>query len=162
MPHHPDTNRLALAFAKCRAYSTSWSGELYRTSSLRYANKDDLLSGAGSKSAGARWNAPNRFRAVYTSLDPHTAIDEALAHFLYYGFPIAQTMPRVIVSLQAHLRHVLDMTDRHVRRLLGVSEGRLLHEPWREKQKKGREAMTQATGRLTFPADWEGIRVPSA
>jgi RES domain-containing protein len=162
MSSHPDSDRLARALARCLGRAISWSGELYRSSSPRYANKDDLLTGAGSKTAGARWNPPNSFRTVYTSLDPHTAVDEALTHFVDYGLPIAKAMPRVIVSLKACLRRVLDLTDGTIRRLLGVSKRRLLDEPWREQQKKGREALTQAIGRLAFDADWEGLLVASA
>src|ERR1043166_9362510 len=107
MPDHPDSDRLARAMAKCLAHTIPWAGELYRSSSPRYGNKDDLLTGAGSKTAGARWNPPNSFRTVYTSLDPHTAVDEALAHFVHYGLPIATALPRVLVSLRANLQRVL-------------------------------------------------------
>jgi RES domain-containing protein len=140
----------------------SWSGALFRSASPRYANKGDLLTGAGSKTAGARWNPPKSFRTAYTSLDPHTAVDEALAHFVHYGLSVAKAMPRVIVALEARLRRVLDLTDGAVRHRLGVSEQRLLDEPWRDEQKIGREALTQAIGRLAFDADWEGLQVPSA
>jgi RES domain-containing protein len=157
---HWDSHKLARGMAKCQP--VAWVGTLYRTCSPRYANKDDLLTGAGSKSAGGRWNPPNSFRTVYTSLDPHTAIDEALAHFIYYRLPTAQAMPRILVSLKARVRRVLDLTDGVRRRLLGVSEKRLLREPWREEQEKGREALTQAIGRLAFDSDWEGLLVPSA
>jgi RES domain-containing protein len=71
-------------------------------------------------------------------------------------------MPRVIVSLEARLARVLNLTDSTIRRILGVSRRRLLDEPWREKQKMGREALTQAIGRLGFDAEWEGLLVPSA
>ena len=96
------------------------------------------------------------------SLDPHTAVDEALAHFLHYGLPIAKALPRVLASLESRLRRVLDLTDAGVRRLLGVSERRFLDEPWRKMQKKGREALTQAVGRLAYEADWEELLAPSA
>jgi RES domain-containing protein len=71
-------------------------------------------------------------------------------------------MPRVIVALEVSLRLVLDLTNGAVRRALGVSGDRMLKEPWREEQKKGREAITQAIGRLAFDAEVEGILVPSA
>jgi RES domain-containing protein len=159
---HSESDRLARALARCDSHAISWHGELYRSSAPRYANKDDLLTGAGSKTAGARWNPPNSFRTLYSSLDPHTAIDEALSHFAHYALPIAPAMPRVIVSLEARLARVLDLTDGTVRRILGVSRRRLVDEPWRENQKMGREALTQAIGRLAFDAEWEGLLVPSA
>jgi RES domain-containing protein len=162
MRHHSDSDRLARALTRCAARSTSWFGQVYRCSSPLYANKDDLLTGAGSKSVGARWNPPGSFRTIYTSLDPHTAVDEALAHFVHYGLPIAKAMPRVIVSLHARLHQVLDLTDGSVRHVLGISERRMLDEPWRQEQRKGREALTQAIGRLAFDDNWEALLVPSA
>jgi RES domain-containing protein len=121
MSPHPKAERLGRGLARCLPRVIPWSGSLYRSASPRYANKDDLLTGVGSKTAGARWNPPNSFRTVYTSLDPETALAEVLAHFRHYGFPVSKAMPRVIVSLEAKLQRVLDLTDGAVRRVLGVS-----------------------------------------
>jgi RES domain-containing protein len=132
-----------------------------RSASPRYANKDDILTGAGARRAGARWNPPNTFRTVYTSLDPHTAVDEAFAHFLHYGLPIAKALPRVLVSLEVRVRRVLDLTDARIRRFLTVSERRLLDDPWREMQIKGQESLTQALGRLAHEDGWEALLAPS-
>jgi RES domain-containing protein len=162
MSQHPESGKLTQAIARCVAHSTSWSGELYRCTSPRYANKEDVLTGIGSKTAGARWNPPNSFRTIYTSLDPHTSIDEVLAHFMYYELSIAKAMPRVIVSLAVRLRRVLDLTKVEVRRLVGVSSRRLVGEFWRVQQERGEEALTQAIGRLAFEMGWEGLHVPSA
>jgi RES domain-containing protein len=57
---------------------------------------------------------------------------------------------------------VLDLRDGDVRRLLVVSEKRMLSEPWREEQQKGREALTQAIGRLSHELDVQAVCVPSA
>ena len=162
MSHHPESDRLARALSKCTARAISWAGELYRSSSPRYGNKDDLLTGLGSKTAGGRWNPANSFRTVYTSFDLQTALDEALSHFRHYDLPLAQAMPRVLVALEARLQRMLDLTRGTVRRVLGVSGRRLAAEPWREEQEAGREALTQAVGRLAYEADWEGLLVPSA
>jgi RES domain-containing protein len=160
MKSHPDADRLRNALARCT--TTTWRGELFRSASPRYANKDDIVTGAGSKTAGGRWNPRASFHTVYASLDVETAVAEAVQHFRYYGFPLSKAMPRVIVSLQAKLERALDLRDGDTRRVLGVSERRMLDEPWREKQKKGREALTQAIGRLAFEADIQGLLVPSA
>lgn len=162
MRDHPEFDRLARRVQRCLSLATSWRGTLFRSASPRYANKDDIITGAGSKAAGARWNPPGRFRTVYTSLHVETAVTEALAHFRHYGLPAARAMPRVIVALDAQLQRVLDLTDGRVRRMLGVSASRLLGEPWREMQKKGREALTQAIGRVAYGTNLEGILVPSA
>jgi RES domain-containing protein len=162
MIRHPDSDRLTRALERCLPLAVPWSGELFRSAAPRYASKDDIITGAGSKTAGGRWNTPGSFHTVYASLDVETAVAEALAHFRHYGLSVAKAMPRVLVSLRAKLRRALDLTDGGVRRALGVSGRRLLTEPWREEQKKGREALTQAIGRLGYEADLEGLLVPSA
>jgi RES domain-containing protein len=160
MKIHPDTDRLRTALARCA--TTNWRGELFRSASPKYASKDDIVTGAGAKTAGGRWNPRASFNTVYASLDVETAVAEALQHFLYYAFPISKAMPRVIVALEAKLGRALDLRDGDTRRVLGVSERRMLDEPWRQEQKKGREALTQAIGRLAFEADIQGLLVPSA
>jgi RES domain-containing protein len=162
MKKHPESDRLRKAIEKCLAFASAWRGELFRSASPRYANKDDILTGAGSKGAGARWNPPGGFRTVYGSFDVETAVGEALAHFRHFGLPVSKAMPRVLVALEAKLQRVLDLTDGTTRRMLGVAARRMLDEPWREEQKKGREALTQAIGRLAYGASVEGLLVPSA
>src|SRR5436309_13486046 len=98
MVHHPDSEKLARALERCVGLATPWAGELYRSASPRYANKDDIITGAGSKAAGARWNPPGSFSTVYASLDVETALAEALAHFRHYGLRVLKAMPRVLVS----------------------------------------------------------------
>lgn len=159
---HPETDRLRRGLQRCAPHSVSWKGVAYRSASLRYANSDDLLTGLGSKSVGARWNPPRSFPAVYTSLDPHTALDEVLAHFRYYNLPIETAMPRVTVSLRWQLSRLLDFNDGATRSALGVSRRRMLEAPWREDQRAGREALTQCLGRLAWQLGWEALLVPSA
>jgi filamentous hemagglutinin len=159
---HPETDRLRHAIERCASRAIRWSGVVYRSASPRYANKDDLLTGVGSKRAGARWNPPRSFPTVYASLDPHTSLDEVLAHFRHYGIPIESAMPRVTVSVHVWLGRVLDLTDGPTRSALRVSAPRMLDEPWREKQAAGREALTQALGRLAHELGWEALLVPSA
>jgi RES domain-containing protein len=161
MPH-PESDRLRHALERCASRAVRWSGLVYRSAPPRYANKDDLLTGVGSKTAGARWNPPRSFPTVYSSLDPHTALDEVLAHFRYYGFPIECAMPRVTVSVRARLLRVLDLTNGKIRSALRVSERRILDEPWRDEQNAGREALTQALGRIGHELGWEAFLVPSA
>src|SRR5437763_4540035 len=68
MLQHPDSDRLSRALERCLSVAVSWKGEVYRSASPRYGNKDDLLTGAGSKTAGARWNPPNSFRTEWEGL----------------------------------------------------------------------------------------------
>jgi RES domain-containing protein len=162
MPPHPDSDRLARAIERLAGEALPWSGTVYRSASPRYANRDDLATGQGSKIAGARWNPRASFAAVYASLDPHTALDEVLAHFRYYRIAESSAMPRVLAALQVRLQRVLDLNNGGVRSALRVSQQRMLSEPWRKLQSGGKEAITQAIGRLAYRAGWEGLLVPSA
>ncbi len=116
--------------------------------------------GAGWRAT--RWNPPASFRTVYTSRDPETALAEALAHFRHYGLPVHKAMPRVIVAIDSKLTRLLNLTDGVTRRAIGVAEKRLMTEPWRDFQKRGREALTQAIGRIAYESDLEGLIVPSS
>src|SRR5688572_15414666 len=162
MKSHPDADRLRRALEKCVPHAGPWTGDLFRSASTKYANKDDIVTGAGSRAAGARWNSPGSVHTVYASLDVETAVAESLQHFRHYRIPVSKAMPRVLVALEAKLERVLDFRDGDVRRALGVSEARMLGEPWREHQKKGREALTQAIGRLSYDLDFEALLVASA
>jgi hypothetical protein len=75
---HPDSDRLRRAPEKCLVHLAPWSGVMDRTTGIDYANRADLLSGAGSKRHGARWTPRGAFPAVYGSLDPQSALLEAL------------------------------------------------------------------------------------
>jgi RES domain-containing protein len=161
MPH-PESDRIERALERCSSRSGRWSGVVYRSSLPRYANRQDLLTGVGSRIAGARWNPPGSFPTVYASLDPHTALDEVLAHFRHYGLPIESAMPRVTASIRVRVNNVLDLTDGTTRSALQISARRMLEEPWRDKQAGGKEALTQALGRLAFELAWEALVVPSA
>jgi hypothetical protein len=55
----------------------------------------------------------------------------------------------------------LDLSRGDVRRVLGISRERLLG-PWRADQHRGREALSQAVGRLAREAGLQGILYPSA
>ena len=175
---HPESEKLAGALERCRHLAGSWSGIVYRATSPRYANEGDLLTGIGSQKEGARWNPQGLFPTVYASLEPETAMAEALAHYRYYGLPIESAMPKVFVSVKARLNLVLPVlpvtharvwrerglareVHRSVWRALGLTFLRLRRERWREMQDMGKEARTQAIGRLCWEAKLEGLLVPS-
>lgn len=160
MPH-PESERLRRAVGRCGSRHVRWSGVVYRSASPRYANSNDLLAGIGSMRTGARWNPPKSFLTVYTSLDAHTALDEVFAHYRHYGIPIETAMPRVTVAVRVENNDVLDLTDAAIRSVLRVSKRRMLSEPWRTEQAAGREALTQALGRLAHELGLEALIVPS-
>jgi RES domain-containing protein len=94
--------------------------------------------------AGGRWTPPALFRAVYGSLDPHTAMEEALGNYQDRGIPISRAMPLVVVAVHFKLKAVLDVTAAAFLNHLGLSTAALTQLDWRAEQLAGREALTQA------------------
>jgi RES domain-containing protein len=101
---HPESPHFQRGMGKCAKFTAPWSGIVFRSASVAYANRDDLLTGAGAKQTGARWNPPKSVATVYTSLEIQTATEEALAHHRYFGFPVEKALPRVMVAIQANLQ----------------------------------------------------------
>jgi len=81
------------------------SGELrfWRLDQKRHA--DSWNTGEGASLVGGRWNSKG-VRAVYTSLDPATAIIEVAVH---KGFRVLDTSPHVLTSAR-----VIDPAEIHV------------------------------------------------
>jgi len=70
-------------------------------------------------------------------------------------------LPRVLVSIRVNLQCILNLTNQRVRRNLAVSREELLREDWRLANGRGQESKTQAIGRLSWDAEWEGLLAPS-
>lgn len=110
---------------------------------------------------GSRWN-PKGLAALYGSLELATALAEMLAYYQHQGLPETEALPCVWVGFDIRLDRVPDLRERAHRRKLGATRDQWVNEPWRDLQEQGREALTQAIGRLTAPAGIEGVLVPSA
>jgi len=111
---------------------------------------------------GGRWTTIGRFAAIYSSLDPETAMAETLSRCRHYGVPLERALPCVFAAIRLELAQVLDLTDGRNRHRLRVSAQRMIDEPWREVQRRGNEAITQAIGRVAWEVGLEGLLVPSA
>lgn len=136
-------------------------GTVYRSTTPKYANEADLLTGAGSKRFGGRWN-PIGIAVVYNSLTPETAMAETLAQQRYYGIPIEDCMPRTFVATSVKLAAVLDLRIGRVRQRLQVSQDRILAVDWRQECLTGRVPLTQLIGRAASEIGLQGLIVPSA
>jgi len=87
---------------------------------------------------------------------------EALANFRYYGWDIADAMPRLFVAIDASLERVLDLTDRSIRQRLGVSMQRILADDWRKLQHAGTISLTQMIGQAIATVGMDGLLTPCA
>src|SRR3989442_1714408 len=81
-----------------------------------------------------------------------------LARGIWRCLPLAT----VLTAIEVDLKPVLDLTDGRVRRALRVSRVRMLGEPWWLLQDRGREALTQALGRLARDHGFAALLAPSA
>src|ERR1700722_660372 len=100
MSPHPESDRLARALARCDHFSAKWAGFVYRSSSPEYPSRDDLITGAGAKKTGGRWNSKGSFHTVYASLDFKTAAAEAIAQNRRFRIPEHMAMPRLFVAFR--------------------------------------------------------------
>jgi RES domain-containing protein len=162
MNQHHKSLHVKRGLERCAKYAAPWAGVVFRSASVAYANRDDLLTGAGAKRDGARWNPPDSMATVYTSLEMKTAVEEALSHHRYFGFAEETALPRVLVAIRVSLQRVLNLTDQRPRKALGVNRGQLTGEDWRACNASDAEALTQAIGRLAWENGWEGLLVPSS
>ncbi len=162
MRPHPDSEKITRGVGRALHLVSFWTGTIYRSTTERYASSEDLVSGAGAKITGARWNPPGLFPAIYGSLTPEIAMAETLEHARYYGVRPWTLMRRVFCAVEVELFRVLDLTAGEARRRLVVSQARMLAEDWRRQMDAGEEALTQAIGRAVFSAGIEGLLVPSA
>ena len=161
---HPEFDRILEAMKGCRA--VPWDGIAYRCTPKRYAFTLKVIDGLGSLERGGRWNPPEAFRVVYTSLDEWTALCEVIGKYGHYNIPPSAARPepevRVITPIGFQLQSILPLTDPEILSILGLTIERLVYEPWQKIQKSGREAITQATGRAAWALGFEGILAPSA
>jgi RES domain-containing protein len=135
---------------------------MYRATAIEYANRKDLLSGAGSALMGARWTPQGGQPTIYGSLTPQAALLESLGTGGRYGIPNEQRLPLVMVAVDVQLQAVLDLSLPVVRKSLRLSQVRMLTEDWEAIQRTGSEAITQAVGRDAYELGYDGLLAPSA
>ncbi len=157
----PTLDQLKGRLTQLLSVASVFSGTVYRSCTPKYATESDLLTGAGSKMHGGRWN-PVGTAVVYNSLTPETAMAESLANNRYYGIPIEESMPRVFAATVVKLQSVLDLRLGLVRQRLQISQDRILAVDWRHEVNAGRVPITQWIGVAAAEIGWEGLVVPSA
>jgi RES domain-containing protein len=140
--------------------ATAFAETVYRSVSPKFATESDLLTGAGSKRHGGRWNPPG-IAVVYISLTPETAMAETLAHYRYFDIPIEDAMPRTFVAIEVKLKAILDLRQGPVRQRLQVSMNRILTVDWRKDARAGQVPITQLLGQAAAEVGLEGLIVPS-
>lgn len=144
------------AVADCR----EWQGVTFRSVEMGFAKENSLLAGEGSFRAGGRWNAPGMLAAIYSSLRPGTAADEAFRLASRFGLASTEISPRVIVGIEWRLNRVLDLTRTDAPEWVKLPDW--LAEDFRAINRQGWETLAQAVGRAAFAAGIEALLAPSA
>lgn len=161
MPNHPDSDWLGAGIKRCVPLATPWNGSAFRFTTVKYSNRRDLLSGAGARIHGGRWNPPGGFNCVYGSLTAGVAQEESFASYDRYGISRSQMRPMVQVAILLRLQVVMALTLPAVLKSIGTTTAELITCDWEAAQDQGVEALTQAIGRLAWEERLEAIIVPS-
>lgn len=127
-----------------------FKGALYRALNPVYAR--DPLSGRGAERYGGRFN-PKGTAALYTALDPVTALREANQ--------VGSLQPTILVSYQADLGPIFDATDGAALSVRGMSATDLSDPGWRAAMLDGRVVPTQDLATALISDGFAGIFCPS-
>jgi RES domain-containing protein len=127
-----------------------FQGRLYRALNPVFAR--DPLSGRGAALYGGRFN-PKGVAALYTALDPVTALREANQ--------VGDLQPTTLVSYRANLGPVFDTRDDNALVAYGMTTNTLADPAWRTAMLEGREVPTQELARTLIKAGFAGCLVRS-
>lgn len=127
-----------------------YRGTLYRALNPIYARTP--LSGLGADRYGGRFN-PQGVAALYTSLDPATALKEANQ--------VGALQPTILVSYDANLGPIFDTRDQAVMHTKAASTDMLADTGWRHKILNGDKVPTQEFAQALIADGFVGMLVRS-
>ena len=136
------------------------TGTAFRAVNLRYL--ETPLSAVGSILTGGRYNPKGMFEALYLAENPTTTLLEVQFAASSGGRFVAQPKdPYVVFSIAFILQRLVNLHDLRNLAYLGLSTTEL-QQPWRLKQARGEQALTQEIGQTLFELGHEGLSYPSA
>lgn len=127
-----------------------YTGPLYRALNPVYAREP--LSGRGAERYGVGFNAKGT-PALYTSLDPATALREANQ--------VGSLQPTILVSYAADLGPIFDTRDQDGLERYGMTASRLADPAWRMKMLDGQTVPTQDFSRALIADRFAGLLIQS-
>lgn len=127
-----------------------FEGLLYRALNPVYAREP--LSGAGAARFGGRFNRIGR-PALYTSLDPDTALREANQ--------VGTLQPTTLVAYDADVDPLLDGRDGQALASFGIDSAALADPTWRDRMLAREPVPTQHLAEAAISKGFAGIIVPS-
>jgi RES domain-containing protein len=127
-----------------------YTGPLYRALNPVYAREP--LSGRGAELYGGRFNAKGT-PALYTSLDPATALREANQ--------VGSLQPTILVSYKADLGPIFDTRDQEGLERYGTTTTMLADPGWRMKMLDGQPVPTQDLATALIADGFAGLLIQS-
>ena len=127
-----------------------YTGPLYRALNPVYAREP--LSGRGAELYGGRFNAKGT-PALYTSLDPATALREANQ--------VGSLQPTILVSYKADLGPIFDTRDQDRLERYGMTASMLADTAWRMKMLEGQSVPTQDLASALIADRFAGFLIQS-
>ncbi|KGK78175.1 hypothetical protein PM03_15910 [Thalassobacter stenotrophicus] len=127
-----------------------YSGPLYRALNPVYAREP--LSGRGAELYGGCFNAKGT-SALYTSLDPATALREANQ--------VGSLQPTILVSYKADLGPIFDTRNLGGLDRYGATAAMLADPAWRMKMLEGQSVPTQELARALIADRFAGLLIKS-
>lgn len=127
-----------------------YEGLVYRALNPVYAREP--LSGRGAALHGGRFNSKG-VEALYTSLDPHTAIGEANQ--------VGTLQPTTLVAYRARLDALFDTRDAAALKGFGLMPEALADPAWRMRMNAGEPVPTQQLAATLAGAGHSGLLVSS-
>ncbi|TDL88992.1 RES family NAD+ phosphorylase [Meridianimarinicoccus aquatilis] len=127
-----------------------YTGPLYRALNPIYAREP--LSGRGAELYGGRFNAKGT-PALYTSLDPATALREANQ--------VGSLQPTILVSYKADLGPIFDTRDQDGLEQYGMTASMLADPAWRMKMLNGQPVPTQDLASTLIADRFAGFLIQS-
>ncbi|MEC3863342.1 RES family NAD+ phosphorylase [Mesobacterium sp. TK19101] len=127
-----------------------YTGPLYRALNPVYAREP--LSGRGAELYGGRFNSKGT-PALYTSLDPTTALREANQ--------VGSLQPTILVSYNADLGPIFDTRDPGGLDRYGATAAMLADPAWRMKMLDGQSVPTQDLERALIADRFAGLLIQS-
>ena len=127
-----------------------YTGPLFRALNPVYARAP--LSGRGAELHGGRFNAKGT-SALYTSLDPATALREANQ--------VGSLQPTILVSYKADLGPIFDTRDQDGLERYGTTAVMLADPAWRMKMLDGQPVPTQNLASALITDGFAGLLIQS-
>ncbi|PZR77373.1 MAG: hypothetical protein DLM52_04660 [Chthoniobacterales bacterium] len=138
----------------------AWTGITFRSVELEHASPEQIMSGEGSRKFGGRWNAPDSFPVIYSSMRPGTAVEEAFQLAANYELAPEDLKSRITCGIEWNLSRVINLTQANLPAWLKLADW--MEENFSRINDGGFETLCQSFGRAARNSGANALICPSA